>query len=245
MTSLVVRSEPAETPSEFADCYDPNTNSYNQSCIDSVMAKYLKKPEEVATVKSLYDAVQKSLAKLTPTEEKMEQVKEESQVQEPVEEVQVVEPAPVEKAKMDKKEEVEEEDETKEKSGLDATFESLKSMLAEGKSPEDIQKVFNNLGKEVEKNYKRPAPTTEDIANVVKSALDEALRPMAVEIATLKAQLKSGEVAARNEGVVASKAISGGYGVKPEDLLRNVPQQPTKKLTQIEEIALKSTGAMK
>ena len=127
-----------------------------------------------------------------------------------------------------------------EKSVLDASFEELKSALAGKKSPQEIQALFGKVGKAVEESYTPPAPTAQDIAEIVKSAVENAVRPLAVELATLKGQMSA---PVRENGVVASRAITAN-GVKPEDLLlRSRPA--SKKLTQIEQLAFKSTGALK
>lgn len=247
---LVVRSEEeqksevgstpkeVESPLGIEGCYDPNTNSYSQECVDAVMDAQVGTRDPNA-VKSFYDAVQKSLSKIyTPTEEDMA-TKKKSQVENPPVEEKPIE-EPVMKSEMEEDEE--DEEEMEEKSALDVQFEQLKSALTAGKSVKEVQEMFNALGKEVEKSYKAPAPTVTDIAEIVKSAIAEAVQPLAVEIATLKAQVKNAP-AQVERGVVASKALSFG-GVTPEQLLKK-SSAPTKKLSQIEQIAYKSTGALK
>lgn len=255
---LVVRSEEeqksevgsapkeVESPLGIEGCYDPNTNSYDQGCVDTVLDKQVGTRDPNA-VKSFYDAVQRSLSKIyTPTEEDMA-TKKKSQAEElPVADKTIEEPVNKSEMMMEEKEDEKEEDDEKEveKSALDQTFESLKSALTAGKSVKEVQEMFNALGKEVEKSYKAPAPTTADIAEIVKSAIAEAVQPLAVELATLKAQVKGGQ-ASVERGVVASKALTLG-GVTPEQLLhKSNPAVANKKLTQIEKLAYKSTGALK
>jgi len=43
-------------------------------------------------------------------------------------------------------------------------------------------------------------------------------------------------------GITKSKALTLSGGTRPEDFIQRATQQPTRKLTQIEQIARKSTG---
>lgn len=134
----------------------------------------------------------------------------------------------------------------KKKSSLDQSFESLKSVLANAKSVEEVQNAFNALGQEVEKSYTPPAPSATDIAEIVRSAVEGAVAPLKMEVATLKAQLAQTPAPVQG-GVVKSKALFNGIGTDndPNALLqRAIPaaQQPVRKLSQIERLARRSTG---
>jgi len=160
---------------------------------------------------------------------------------------------PVIKAEAEDAEEADDAKDTKkdeEKEGemksLDSAYASLKSVLANAKSVEDVQNAFNALGREVEKSYTPPAPAMGDIAEIVRSAVEAAVTPLKMEIAQLKAQ-KQTEIPAG--GVVRSKALNFN-GVtnnnNPAALLQKaVPaaeQAPVKQLSQIERLARKSAG---
>jgi hypothetical protein len=136
----------------------------------------------------------------------------------------------------------------KEMKSLDSTYAQLKSAIASDKL-EDVQSVFNALGTEVEKSFapKQDATSPADLAAIVKSAVEQAVAPLRVEIATLKAQ-KSDTVS--TGGVVKSKALSLHGGLRPEDLIQKAVQgnQPKQRdpndnvPMQIRSIARKSTG---
>ena len=223
-------------PAPFAGCYDPNTDSFDQSCIDNSMRGFMVAiRNEMNTVKSdtavdrLYDEVAKSLNKLQGkpvVEESMDKV--------------------IEKAKEEAKDEKEVED-AKEKDGvkedsvvatnpLDAEYEKLKSVVASGKATrEELQAVFNSLGQAVEKEYVAHPASATDIAAIVKSAVEEAVRPLAIRVAQMEAQ-KSDTVSRSLQNPI-SRALT----LTPEQLVQK--SQPSRKLSQIEAIARKSTGA--
>lgn len=125
------------------------------------------------------------------------------------------------------------------KSALDTSFEGLKSLLASGKATaEEVNQAFAALGGEVEKSYTPPAPDMSNLAEIVKSAVESAVAPLRVEIATLKATQKVDTVS-RNQAP-ASRTLR----LQPQDLIqRTQPAAPTKKLTQIEKLARKSVYA--
>lgn len=255
---LVVRSEDLLVPdhSELCDeCYDPNTDSYNQDCVNRVMEKYVGKPREDATVKSkaLFDAVQKSLEKFgvsTPVvEEKMEQTQE--VVAAPVEEKGVLGipekkfeyegisgdgnnnlPNPV-------KADSEEGDE------MEKSYKALRTLVAKGASVDEINQAFNSLGTAVETSYAQKSASGVDmnqLANIVQQAVAQAVQPLHVEIAALKS--KVGNTVSTE--VVKSRALTLQGYPRAEDLIqRAVPQPEQRKLTKIQEIALRSTGAIK
>jgi hypothetical protein len=163
-------------------------------------------------------------------------------------------PAPV-KAKTEDESPAEDkkgdEKEVKEMSNVEKAFEVLKAKIAEGKSGnvnvEEINKAFAEIGTAVEKEF-APAPKAfdpNDLAAIVKSAVEDAVTPLRVEIATLKAAQASGNTVSSGS-VVKSKALTiGGYPT-PDNLLQrsNLPAQPTRQLSQIEKIARKSTGVL-
>lgn len=172
------------------------------------------------TVKSELDEVKKSLGELQArpvVEESMEQVVEKSHEKEEV------------------KEEEKKEEEVKSVSAtnpLDEKFEQLKSALATGKV-EAVQAVFNALGQEVEKSFTPAPPSATDIAAIVKSAVDEAVTPLKIQIAQLTAE----------KGAVAAKAsqhpVTRALQLKPAELTQK-SQSP--QLTQIQKIARRSVG---
>lgn len=204
-------------PEPFAQCYDPNTDSFSQSCIDGVMDKYMASiRNEMNTVKSdVLDEVKK-LSELL-------------QAKSPV-----VEESMDEKEK-DPKEEKEEEvkEEKSEVTPLDEKFNALKSMLASGKSIEEVQAAFNAVGEEVKKSYVAPAPSADDIAAIVKSQVESAVAPLLRELATLKAGNAS--VVRRSDEHPISRAVT----LKMEDLVNKgqAASQPSQQLTQIQQIA--------
>lgn len=258
---LVVRSGeegslPKPADMELCDeCYDPNTDSYDQACVDRVMEKYVGKPREDATVKSkaLFDAVQKALAKINPVvEEKMDSNVEKSQVVEPVEKSVPVEPAPVEKPVVVK---ADGEGDDGEEGEMEKAFTALKARVMEAKSKgqsgeavQDINQLFASLGTAVEKEFAPKGSAggldATQIAEIVKSAVQSAVAPLHVEIQTLKSKMGQSDAVSTN-GVVKSKALTLSGYPRPEDMIqRAVPNQPARKLTQIERLALKSTGAI-
>jgi hypothetical protein len=138
----------------------------------------------------------------------------------------------------------------KEMSAVEKAFEVLKTKIAEGKSGavnvEEINKAFAEIGTAVEKEF-APAPKAfdpNDLAAIVKSAVEDAVTPLRLELATLKAA-QANSTTVSGGAVVKSKALTiGGYPTAENLIQRaNLPTQPTRKLSQIEQIARKSTGA--
>lgn len=119
-------------------------------------------------------------------------------------------------------------------SPLDEKFNQLKSAIATAKSAAELQAAFNELGQEVEKSYVAPPPSAGDIAAIVKSAVDEAVTPLKVQIAQLSAA--KGEVVARSNEHPVSRALN----LKQADLVQKSNARP---MTQIQRIARQSTGA--
>lgn len=343
---LVIRSDedgtsPVEvsSPLDIAGCYDPNTDSFNQECIDAIMKKYMgdvrndfvtpvksgtdvvedakrkdvsnsdkkraegkygdvsyadeenkkypidteehiraawnyihqqrnadKYPDKGAAIKKKILAAWKKKIGGEPPSAKEKSLMEATMSDEvdkgvlgiPEKKFEYagisgdgnnVEASPVKAKKSDDEEEDAKDkgdDEMNEKSALDSTFETLKSVLRGQKTAEEVQAVFNQLAHEVEKSYTPAPPTAQDISDIVRSAITDAIKPLAVELATLKAQVAKGSAVPAQAGVVASKAITAN-GVRPEDLLLKSQTNgvPNKKLSQIERLAYKSTGALK
>lgn len=244
-TSEGIGTRPVDDEDDLQPCYDPNTDSYDQACVDSVMDKYVGKFRKDATVKStvdkaLLDAVSVSLNKLYKSNGyNTEPIVEEAMATQTVEK------------NMDKEHmEEEEKDEKKEEksvvaevSSLDKSYNSLKSILSSAKSADEVQRAFNEFGAEVEKSYTPPAANVNDIAEIVTRAVAAAVQPLQLELATIKAKLNGNAV---SSDVVKSKALTLSGYTRPEDMIqRSIPQQPARKLTQIERLAMKSTGALR
>lgn len=169
-----------------------------------------------------------------------------------VDDNKVASPIPAKAEAEDAPEEDEKKEHMKDMSTLDKSFEALKALVEAGKSGtpdvEAINKAFSEIGTTVEKEF-APAPKAfdpNDIAAIVKSAVEEVVAPLRIELATLKAGYaqKSDTV---STGIVKSKALSlNPGGVKIDEMIQRagVPTQPTRKLSQIEMLARKSTGAL-
>lgn len=278
---LVVRSD-APTPANMElcdECYDPNTDSYDQACVDGVMSKYVSKPREDATVKSkaLFDAVQKSLEKLNKSNGNDVPVVEDAMAKEDVKQEEKKEGVQEEKSVLGIPEKpftyagldgngnnnipnpVKSEDgDSDDEDEMEKSFTALRSAVLEAKrqgltpeqAAESVNKAFAKVGTAVENTFTQKSVSTasgldaQTIAEIVRSAI----APLQVEIASLKSQVGKSD-AVSNGSVVKSKALNLGgtyQGVRPEDLIqRALPQQPTRKLSKIEEIAYRSTGALK
>ena len=140
-----------------------------------------------------------------------------------------------------------------EKSALDTSFESLKALVAKAQAGEldadGINAAFAAMGTEVEKSVKPASKTasTDDIARVIRSILDEALAPLRADVAVLKAS--QGQKAPVSDGVIRSKALSlNPGGIDVNALVQRsgqvkAPVASGRKLSQIEMIARRSTGA--
>jgi hypothetical protein len=154
-------------------------------------------------------------------------------------------PNPV-KAKQDKEDmqdngdDEEAEGETKKKSALDATYEQLKSLVAKGASVDEINQAFASLGTEVEKSYVPKAQPVDmnSLADVIKSAVAEAVKPLQLEVAQLKA---ANQV---QKSVVGQAPLPRSLTIRPNELLQKAQTQqaPTRKLSQIEKIARSTVG---
>jgi hypothetical protein len=130
------------------------------------------------------------------------------------------------------------------KSAMDASYESLKSLVEGGKATaEEVNQAFAALGGEVEKSYTPPAAAPVDMNNlvdVIKSAVESAVAPLRVEIATLKAVNGRTDTVSKNQ-VPVSRALR----VQPQDLINVTRSQVPggRKLTTIDKLARKSTFA--
>lgn len=238
-------STPTPDPSEIRSCYDPNTGGWDNECISSIMDKYMPSirkdlgvPVKSETVDGLLDVVvatiYKSFGREKPVVEDAMETKETTPVVEQKAEV--------------KEEDVkkEEKKETEEMSSVEKAFVSLQTAIG-SKNVDEVNKAFAALGTSVEKEFKgEPKPVSaDDIEAIVKSAVAEAVAPLNVEIAQLKAA--QGQVTPAVNGVVQSKALSlnpGGLNI--QDIVKRsgapVPDQPTRKLSQIEKLARRSAG---
>lgn len=228
-------------PTPFASCYDPNTDSFSQDCIDASMRGFMAAiRNEMNTVKSdavdrLTDEVAKSLERLQAkpvVEESMEPKNDSKQEEEEVKETE--------------KETAEEEKSVA--SPLDAAYESLKSLLGTKPTSDQVQAAFNALGEAVEKSYvpETPAPAPTDLAAIVRSAVEEIVTPLRVELATVKAAVSGMSAGVPSQDVMKRNAqlhpVSRALTLTPEELTKKSGTSG-RKLSQIEMLARKSTGA--
>jgi hypothetical protein len=157
-----------------------------------------------------------------------------------VDDNKVASPVP---AKADAEEE-EKKEEKKEMSATEKAFKSLMSSI-QNKSAEEAQRAFAELGTEVEKAF-APEPKAfdpADLAAIVKSAVEDVVTPLRAEIAMLKAAQNN---TVSTGPVAKSKALSlNPGGLKIEDVVKRagMAPAPTRKLSQIELLARRSTGA--
>ena len=189
-------------------------------------------PEEpktdLETVKSeILDEVRKLFSEYQAkpvVEDTMEQKAKESQEKEEKEEIK--------DAEKDTEKDLKGKSEVAEVNPLDAQFEALKSAIASGKGAE-VQAVFNAFGQEVEKSFTPAPPSAMDIAAIVRSAVDEAVAPLKIQIAQMGA-------VARNDTVSKSQhPVTRALQLKSQDL---TTQPAAKQLTQIQRISRKSVG---
>ena len=263
---LVVRSDgdaPITDTQLCDECYDPNTALYDQDCVNRVMEKYVSGPREAANVKSmaLVDVLAQYFSKAKKdVEEPMDtKKKSEEEAQEDKSVLGIPEkpfnfagingdgnnnlPSPVKSKDGDS--------DDSDGSEMEKSFATLKTLVGQAKAgklnpeqyTEQINKAFAKLGQSVEDEFTPKSTTsTADLESVLRSVIE----PLRAEIAVLRAQInKSGNDAVSN-GVVRSKSLNLNGRVTPEQLIqRALPQQPERKLTKIQEIALRSTGAIK
>jgi hypothetical protein len=150
-------------------------------------------------------------------------------------------PIPV-KAKVEMEKEEDEEKEEVKKSVLDTEYEQLKSLLESGATTEEINAKFASFASVAEKSYtpKNESVDMSNIASMLEAAVQRAITPLKVELAQIRAERIDMVSKARNE-VPNSRSLK----LRPEDFLqKSVPSNvPQRKLTQIEMLARKSTGA--
>ena len=271
--TLVVRAEGVENGTMpipdpmYKECYDPNLDKYNQECIDKIMSAHMVSmrkdvgaPVKSTVDKALLDAVSVSIANLyksqgiTPALEDNMKVEKTQLGGESVLEKKfnyegidgdpgnniTAAPIPV-KAKVEVEMEDEKDEEKEEKSTVDQAYELLKSRLGKGATVEEMNEAFSQLAAEVEKSYvpKAPAVDLSNLASIVEAAVMKAVTPLNSKIATLEATLNNTVSKSRNE-IPASRSLK----LRPEDFMQKaVTNAPQRKLSQIEMLARKSTGA--
>lgn len=149
----------------------------------------------------------------------------------------VVEESMDEKEKDPKEEKKEEEvkEEKSEVTPLDAKFAELKSLLVAGKTMAEVQEAFNAVGDEVKKSYVAPAASVDDIATIVRSAVEAAETRINQKIAVLEAQT----VAKKS---TVEHPVSRALSLKVEDLVKRAvpPTQEQSAYSSIQEIARRS-----
>ncbi len=266
--TLVVRSDKTEAtsidsmpvPDEdiLKACYDPNTDSYNQDCLNkTLVANMVEMRKQMQTVKSIVDVAsinEKSTSEATMSEKVEKMVLGGESVPEKKFEYMGISGDPnanvtanplPQKAKDEEAGEAddsgdEEKKEMAKKSALDTAYEQMKSRLDAGATIEEVQQSFNELASEVEKSYipkSQPIDAT-NLAEIVRSAVENAVAPLKMEVAQLKAvntvsKLQTGQV-----------PVSRALTLKQSDLLMRsqVPaSQPVVKLSQIQKLARKGT----
>lgn len=174
---------------------------------------------------------------------------------------------PVAKAKIaaDKKDEekvYEEDDETKreerrnrpagERSLLQKSFDNIEAKVMEMKALnvpaetalKDIQPLFNDFGEQIKKSLQpeltqsQPNNEVSELMNIVKSLAETVQvmqQTMTTELATLKAQTLSIKSSTAGNGVPVPRSLSA----------QNLPaQKSARPLTQLEQLAFRSTGAI-
>lgn len=136
---------------------------------------------------------------------------------------------------------------TEESDEMEKSFATLRNLVKNGGSVEDINKAFSTLGSAVETQY---AHKSQPSGGVDLAAIEQVVRsvvqPLQLQIETLKAQMAQKNNTVSNEGVVKSRALTLQGYPRAEDLVqRAAPQQPQRQLTEIEKIAYRSTGAIR
>jgi hypothetical protein len=150
-------------------------------------------------------------------------------------------------AKADVEEEDEKKEHMKEMSEVQKAFASLEQAIA-SKNVDAVNAAFAGLGTSVEKSFapeQKPVDAN-DLAAIVKSAVEAAVNPLRIQVATLEAQVSQGDTVSTGN-VVKSKALNllNPTGMKVEDVVKRAvaPAAPVRQLSQIERIARASTGA--
>lgn len=109
---------------------------------------------------------------------------------------------------------------------------------------EEINKAFAALGTAVEKAFTPKSQAGSVDLDALAEIVRSAVQPLQMEIATLKAQINKSAPVIDN-GIVKSKALTLSGYPRPEDMIQKSAPQPTRKLTKIQEIAYRSTGAIR
>lgn len=264
--TLVVRADgetgsfPTPDPM-FKECYDPNTDTYNQDCLNrTLVANMVDLRKAVQPVKSIVDVPAKS-HDLDSTSEKSD-VTGGNMETEKVEKMQLggesvpekpfsysangstvtgdggktlADPLP------QKAVEVEIEDEKEDDDEMEKSIAALRSAVKKGATVEEVNAAFASLGTAVEKSYQPKSQPVDasNLAEIVKSAVESAVAPLKVEIATLKAQTVA---PTKSNAIPAPRSLT----LKPSDLMQKAQtsNQPVKQLSQIQKIARKSTGLL-
>lgn len=263
--TLVVRSDgetgslPVTDPM-FKDCYDPNTDTYNQDCLNrTLVANVVELRKAMQSVKSMTDVPAKS-DESKSTSEKSGVLPEEIMETEKVEKMKLggenvpekpfsysangstvtgdggktlADPIPT------KSDDQDEDDKEKDTDEMEKSFTALRALVVKGASVEEVNAAFASLGTAVEKSYapKSQPVDASNIAEIVRSAVESTVAPLKVEIATLKAQIA---VPAKSNTIPTPRSLT----LKPTDLLQKAQTSnlPKKKLTQMERIARSSVG---
>jgi hypothetical protein len=258
------------------ECYDPNLGGWDNECIARVMDKYMPeirkeigvpvKSNAAEKEKALLDAVNAYMAKsfgieIPVVEDKMDETNVEKAVAgipvKPfkhtqdgvtitggVDDNKIASPVP---AKADVEEEDEKKEHMKEMSDVQKAFASLEQAVASG-DVDAVNVAFTGLGTSVEKSFvpvQKPVDAN-DLAAIVKSAVEAAVNPLRIQVATLEAKVSQGDMVSTGN-IVKSKALNllNPTGMKVEDVVKRAvaPAAPVRQLSQIERIARASTGA--
>lgn len=241
-------SEPAPYVTDIKKCYDPNVDSFDQSCLDTTlnnMMTGIRNSFHVA-VKSIPEDVVTSMLETAMKSIRLSDkpVVEESTMEEKTMDAE-------HKKEMEKEMESDMEDKKEkkeEKSLLETSFETLKSVIVSKGKRDDVQSAFNQLAEAVEKTY---VPDEVEVANDkvmdMLTKLSGAVESLTVQVAQLKAQ-KPTDVA--NPVVPKSRSLFVQPTITPTTPTgqqlgpHGRPILNGRELTQIEAIALKSTGAI-
>lgn len=259
--TLVVRAEGNETgsmpvPDEpLMPCYDPNTDTFDQNCLNRVLvANMVELRKQMTPVKSNTDVAADANKQLSSEKSGVEATMEEKAtlggVSVPEKKFNyegidgdpgnniTAAPIPV-KAKDEEagEEDDSKDEEKKEMSALDKSYQQMKSLLAKGATIEEVQNAFNAFGNVVEQSYapKQEPVDMNNLAEIIKSAVEGAVAPLRMEIATLK---QNGTVS--KSETPKSRALR----LTPADLMqKSTATQPVRQLSQIEKLARRTTYA--
>jgi hypothetical protein len=252
-------NDPAKA--RYESCYDPNTDSYDQKCMDAIDAK--SSPEirnEMNAVKSDVSgtvAVEEKSAHPIPTitgdpakpETWRIEVKDGNETKSYVTVSEsVIAKANVEEKMTDKveTEKVKEVPEVKEEpkvelsayAKLEAKKEELKSKGIVGDAAlKELQPFFNELGKEVTQEFSAPASERDAQIFQALSNQNEAIQALALQVAQLTANFGNG-----SERKATTVPTARSLQMKPGDYLLKSGPANVKPLSQIERIARTTVG---